>query len=185
MNVIKTTIDDLVIVEPTLFNDSRGYFFESYNEKKLYALGIQTKFVQDNQSRSCYGVIRGLHYQLNPHAQSKLVRVLSGKILDVCVDLREDSPSYGQHEAIILSSENQRQLFIPRGFAHGFSVLSDEAVVLYKADACYHPESERGIAFDDPSLKIAWQVDPGKRLVSDKDKVHPTLAEAELNFQNH
>ena len=185
MNVIKGKIEGLVIIEPKVYSDSRGYFFESFNEKKLNELGISTNFIQDNQSKSCYGVIRGLHYQLPPYAQSKLVRVLCGEILDVCVDIRENSPGFGCYEAIKLSAWNQKQLFVPKGFAHGFSILSESAVVMYKTDAYYHPESERGIAFDDPALGINWQIEREKMVVSDKDKAHPTLAESAISFKVH
>lgn len=183
MNVIKSKIEGLLIIEPELYSDSRGYFFESFNQKKLNGQGLAENFVQDNQSKSCYGVIRGLHYQLPPYAQSKLVRVLSGEILDVCVDIRENSPSFGHYEAIKLSSENQKQLFVPKGFAHGFSVLSETAVVLYKTDAYYHPQSERGIAFDDPQLGIDWQIKKEKMVVSPKDRAHPSLAEGQFSFK--
>ena len=185
MNVIKSKIEGLLIIEPKVYSDSRGYFFESFNEKRLQEIGINTKFIQDNQSGSSYGVIRGLHYQLSPYAQSKLVRVLSGEILDVCVDIRENSPTFGSYEAIRLSSRNQKQLFVPKGFAHGFSVLSESATVMYKTDAYYHPESERGIAFDDPALGIDWQIKGNQMVVSDKDRAHPTLSESTISFKVH
>lgn len=172
----------LVIVEPTVFDDSRGYFFEAYNQQQFIQNGIDSHFVQDNQSRSSYGVIRGLHYQLNPFAQAKLVRVLEGKILDVAVDIRKGSPSYGHHFSIELSSENKKQLFIPDGFAHGFSVLSETAVVLYKCNSFYNKESEGGIRFDDPELKIDWKVNAANAIVSDKDKMLPLLSNALSNF---
>ena len=183
MNVIKGKIEGLLIIEPVVYSDSRGYFYESFNEKKLHELGIKVRFIQDNQSESSYGVIRGLHYQLPPFAQSKLVRVLSGEILDVCVDIRENSPSFGQYESFKLSSANKKQLFVPGGFAHGFSVLSDSATVLYKTDAYYHPPSERGIAFNDPELGIDWQIEQTKMVVSDKDIAHPALADSPLHFK--
>ena len=183
MNVIKSKIDGLLIIEPTLFGDFRGYFFESFSEKKMNELGIRANFIQDNQSKSCYGVIRGLHYQLPPFAQYKLVRVLSGEILDICVDIRESSPGFGHYEAIKLSSENQKQLFVPKGFAHGFSVLSETAIVMYKTDAYYNPQSERGIAFDDPELGINWQVDKEKMVVSEKDRAHPALTDGQFTFK--
>ena len=170
MIVRKTPLEGLLIVEPKVFKDQRGYFFESYN-KKLYAEnGITDNFVQDNQSFSSYGVVRGLHYQLNPFAQSKLVRVLQGKIFDVAVDLRKDSPTFGQWFGVELSSENFLQLYIPRGFAHGFSVLSETAVVFYKCDNYYAPDYEEGILFDDPVLNIDWKVPIEKVIVSEKDK---------------
>lgn len=175
-------IPGLVIITPTVYKDSRGYFFESYNRKPFVENGIGADFVQDNQSKSVYGVIRGLHYQMNPHAQSKLVRVLDGRILDVAVDIRKGSPTYGQHFSIELSDENGKQLFIPAGFAHGFSVLSATAVVSYKCDAYYHKQSEGGIRFDDPKLAIDWQVDPAQAIVSDKDLVLPNLVDAQNNF---
>lgn len=182
MNIIKGKIEGLLIIEPEVYRDTRGYFFESFNKKKLSAYGIKANFIQDNQSKSGYGVIRGLHYQLPPYAQSKLVRVLSGEILDVCVDIRENSPTFGHHMAIKLSSVNQKQLFVPQGFAHGFSVLSETAVVMYKTDAYYHPGAERGIAFDDPELAIDWQVDTDRMIVSEKDKAHPSLADGEFSL---
>ena len=183
MNVTKGKIDGLLIIEPKVYSDSRGYFYESFNEKRLCELGIKVRFIQDNQSESSYGVIRGLHYQLPPFAQSKLVRVLSGEILDVCLDIRENSPSFGQYEAFRLSSANKKQLFVPSGFAHGFSVLSDSATVLYKTDAYYHPASERGIAFNDPELSIDWEIEQTKMVVSDKDLAHPVLADSSLHFK--
>ena len=182
MPFIKTEIADLLVFEPKVFEDSRGYFFEAYNEQIFIQEGLQIKFVQDNQSKSSYGVVRGLHYQLPPYAQTKLVRVLEGKILDVAVDIRQGSPTFGQSFTIELSAENKRQLFVPTGFAHGFSVLSQSAVVLYKCDQFYHKESEGGILYNDPSLKIDWQVPAEKVLISDKDKVLPPLAECKNTF---
>lgn len=176
-------IKGLVIVEPAVFEDSRGYFFEAYNQALFEKNGITTQFVQDNQSKSSYGVIRGLHYQLNPSAQAKLVRVLEGRILDVAVDIRKDSPTYGQHFDIELSAENKKQLYIPEGFAHGFSVLSETAIVMYKCNAFYNKASEGGIRFDDPSLGINWQVEAGDAIVSEKDLVLPTFNEALNNFE--
>ena len=172
MNFIKTAIDGVVIVEPRIFKDDRGYFFESYNEQEFISNGITNRFVQDNQSKSSYGVIRGLHCQLGEHAQAKLVRVLAGKVLDVAVDFRKDSPTFLQHVAVELSAENNRQLFIPRGFLHGFSVLSETAVFAYKCDNLYCKESEFGIRFDDPTIGVDWQVPADKILVSDKDRMH-------------
>lgn len=172
MNFIKTAIDGVVIVEPRIFKDDRGYFFESYNEQEFISNGITNRFVQDNQSKSSYGVVRGLHCQLGEHAQAKLVRVLAGKVLDVAVDFRKDSPTFLQHVAVELSAENNRQLFIPRGFLHGFSVLSEIAVFAYKCDNLYCKESEFGIRFDDPTIGVDWQVPADKILVSDKDRMH-------------
>lgn len=177
-----TDIPGLLVYEPKLFEDSRGYFFESYNEKVFSEQSIDLRFVQDNQSSSVYGVIRGLHYQLQPHAQTKLVRVLFGKVMDVAVDIRKGSPSYGKIFCIELSAENKKQLFIPPGFAHGFSVLSEKAEVFYKCDALYNKESDAGIRFNDPSLKIDWKIPADKIIVSDKDKILPTLAECKNNF---
>ena len=172
MNFIKTAIDGVVIVEPRIFKDDRGYFFESYNEQEFISNGITNRFVQDNQSKSSYGVVRGLHCQLGEHAQAKLVRVLAGKVLDVAVDFRKDSPTFLQYVAVELSAENNRQLFIPRGFLHGFSVLSETAVFTYKCDNLYCKESEFGIRFDDPTIGVDWQVPADKILVSDKDRMH-------------
>lgn len=173
----------LIVVEPNVFEDSRGYFFEAYNQKFFQQNGINCHFVQDNQSRSSYGVIRGLHYQLNPYAQAKLVRVLEGKILDVAVDIRKNSPTYGQHFSILLSAENKKQLFLPPGFAHGFSVLSETAIVLYKCDGFYNKQSEGGIRFDDSDLKIDWQVETGKEIVSEKDLQLPSFKQSISNFE--
>lgn len=177
-----TPIQGLVIYEPMVFEDSRGFFFESFNEKIFAREGVTRPFVQDNQSRSAYGVIRGLHYQLSPHAQSKLVRVLSGKILDVAVDIRKGSPTYGRHFAVELSAENKKQLYIPHGFAHGFSVLSDTADVLYKCDAFYNKESEGGIRYNDPILQIDWKIPAGKEVVSEKDIQNPLFVDSKNNF---
>ena len=176
-------IAGIVILEPTVFEDSRGYFFEGYNQKLFRENNIPVDFVQDNQSKSSYGVIRGLHYQLNPYAQSKLVRVLQGSILDVAVDIRKGSPTYGQHFAVELNEENKKQLFIPAGFAHGFSVLSETAVVLYKCDAFYNKESEGGILFNDPELGIEWQIEKERAVVSDKDLKLPTFDACRNNFE--
>lgn len=170
MNFIKTSLEGVVIVEPRLFKDDRGYFFESYNEQEFIANGITNRFVQDNQSKSSYGVVRGLHCQLGEHAQAKLVRVLEGTVLDVAVDFRKDSPTFLKHVAVELSAQNNRQLFIPRGFLHGFSVLSETAVFAYKCDNLYCKESEFGIRFDDTTIGVDWQVPADKILVSDKDR---------------
>jgi dTDP-4-dehydrorhamnose 3,5-epimerase len=182
MNLIKTEFPGLLIVEPTVFRDSRGYFFESYNEHDFKSAGIDIKFVQDNQSKSSYGVIRGLHYQLAPHAQTKLIRVLSGRIQDIAVDIRKESPTYGKVFSLELSAENNKQLLIPKGFAHGFSVLSESAEVIYKCDTFYHKESEAGILFNDPALNIDWMIAADKAIISDKDKIHPTIHDCKNNF---
>ncbi|MBR6327517.1 MAG: dTDP-4-dehydrorhamnose 3,5-epimerase [Alphaproteobacteria bacterium] len=177
MNFIKTEIDGVVIVEPKIFEDARGYFFESYNEAEFIKNGITNRFIQDNQSKSCYGVIRGLHCQLGEHAQAKLVRVLKGKVLDVAVDVRKGSKTFGKHVAVELSEKNQRQLFIPRGFLHGFSVLSDEAIFAYKCDNAYSKESEFGIAYNDPEIGVDWKVPADKVITSEKDKMAHSLKE--------
>jgi dTDP-4-dehydrorhamnose 3,5-epimerase len=183
MPFITTDISGLLIFEPIVYKDERGHFFESYNEQTFHKEGVTNRFVQDNQSLSTYGVIRGLHYQLDPHAQSKLVRVLRGKILDVAIDLRKSSPSFGKWISVELSADNRRQLLVPRGFAHGFSVLSETAEVSYKCDAFYHRESEGGIRFDDPELNIDWQVPAGKAIVSQKDLDLPLFANCRNNFE--
>ena len=182
MPFTKTDIPGLVIFDPAVYKDDRGYFFESYNEQVFRQEGITTRFVQDNQSFSRYGVIRGLHYQLEPYAQKKLIRVLQGKILDLAVDMRKGSPTYGQYMSIELSAENRRQFYIPKGFAHGFSVLSETAEVSYKCDAFYHKESEGGLRYDDPQLKIDWKIPPGKAIVSSKDLDLPVWADCRNNF---
>lgn len=179
----KTDISGLLIFEPVVYKDSRGYFFESYNEQTFVKAGVSNHFVQDNQSFSTFGVIRGLHYQLNPYSQCKLVRVLKGKILDVAVDLRRSSPSFGKWVAVELSAENKLQLLVPRGFAHGFSVLTETAEISYKCDGLYHKDSEGGIRYDDPQLDIDWQVPPGQAIVSTKDLDLPLLANCRNNFQ--
>jgi len=182
MNIEQTLIKDLVIINPTVFEDSRGYFFEAYNQAKFKENGIHYQFIQDNQSFSKRGVIRGLHLQDVPFAQAKLVRVLEGEILDVAVDLRKNSSTYGQHVSVVLSAGNKKQLMVPYGFAHGFSVLSETASVLYKVDQVYHKESERGIRFDDPALGIDWKVLPEEIIVSDKDLVLPDFANCNSQF---
>ncbi len=182
MKVIKTDFSDLLIIEPKVFEDSRGYFFESFNSMKYKESGVDMIFIQDNESKSSYGVIRGLHYQLSPYAQTKLVRVISGRILDVVVDIRQNSPTFGKYFSIELSSENKTQLLVPKGFAHGFSVLSETAIVSYKCDELYNPEAERGIRYNDEKLGIDWKIDNEKATVSSKDKVHPELVNAEMNF---
>ncbi len=178
-----TEFPGLLIFEPPVYEDERGFFFESYNEKTFHQQGVETRFVQDNQSFSHFGVIRGLHYQLEPHAQAKLIRVLQGRILDVAVDLRKSSPFYGKCMSIELSADNRRQFFIPQGFAHGFSVLSETADVSYKCDAFYHKDSEGGIRFDDPALKIDWGIPAGKTIVSPKDLELPVFADCRNNFK--
>lgn len=178
MNIIKTNIPDVLIIEPRLFNDDRGYFFESFNQKEFEYKVRTINFVQDNESKSCYGVLRGLHYQKAPFAQSKLVRVIKGKVLDVAVDIRKGSPTFGQYVSIELSEDNHLQFFIPRGFAHGFSVLSDEVIFQYKCDNFYSPQSEGAIAWDDPDLNIDWKIPLEKVALSPKDKVHPLLKDA-------
>lgn len=182
MPFIETALPGVLIYEPAVYGDNRGYFFEAYNEKTFHSAGVTLKFVQDNQSSSSYGVIRGLHYQQHPYAQSKLVRVLYGTILDVAVDIRKGSPHYGKMVQVELSEENKKQLLIPVGFAHGFSVLSDKAVVLYKCDGLYNKESEGGICYNDRDLDIDWQIPAGKENVSDKDKILPSLKDCRANF---
>ena len=172
-----------MVFDPVIHQDDRGYFFESYNEQVWDKQGVSIQFVQDNQSFSRYGVIRGLHYQLEPYAQAKLIRVLSGRILDIAVDLRRGSPTFGRHLAIELSAENKKQFFIPAGFAHGFSVLSEGAEVSYKCDAFYHRDSEGGIRYDDAALKIDWRVPVEKAIVSAKDRELPLFADCRNNFQ--
>ena len=177
MNIIETTLPGVLIIEPKVFGDARGYFFESWNRAAFEAAGITNKWVQDNESKSCFGVLRGLHYQAAPHTQAKLVRAVAGSVLDVAVDIRKGSPTYGKHVAVELSAGNKRMLYIPRGFAHGFAVLSDEAVFAYKCDNVYMPSSERGILFNDPCLGIDWRVSPGQWILSEKDKRHPAFAD--------
>lgn len=182
MEVIKTDIEGPLIIEPRIFGDSRGYFFESYSEREFKEKVADVTFVQDNESRSRRGVLRGLHFQRPPFAQSKLVRVVVGAVLDVAVDLRRGSPTFGQHVAVELTADNHRQFFIPRGFAHGFSVLSDDVIFQYKCDNFYAPQSEGAIAWDDPALGIDWRLNPGDIILSDKDRHHPLLADIETPF---
>lgn len=182
MPFVETGIQGLLVFEPKVFEDSRGYFFEAYNEQTCLAAGINHRFVQDNQSSSTYGVIRGLHFQSDPHAQTKLVRALAGRILDVAVDIRKGSPTYGKVFSIELSAENKKQLLIPKGFAHGFSVLSEKAEVFYKCDAFYNKASDGGIHYADPSLAIDWQVPADKAIVSEKDEQLPVLENSQHNF---
>lgn len=179
MKFTRTKIEDVVICEPTVHGDERGYFIETFREDKLFDfLGYKISFCQDNESKSSYGVIRGLHYQLPPYAQTKLVRVIQGRVLDVTVDIRKDSPTFGQHVAIELSAENRRQLLVPRGFAHGFVVLEDDTIFAYKVDNYYSPECDRGIAFNDKDIAIDWQVSVDRLKLSQKDKIQPKLSEA-------
>ena len=180
MNVVPTAIPEVLIVEPRVFVDARGYFYEYYNREKYVAAGIECEFVQDNESFSRRGVLRGLHFQAAPYTQAKLVWVVRGSVLDVAVDIRRHSPTFGKHVAVELSGENFRQLFVPRGFAHGFVVLSDEVIFAYKCDNSYSPPHERGIAFDDPELGIDWKLDKAELLLSPKDKLNPRFAEADL-----
>ena len=175
MKITKTALDGVVIIEPQVFEDARGYFFESWNKAKMDEAGLNYDFIQDNQSKSCYGTIRGIHFQKGEFSQAKLVRVLQGTVLDVAVDLRKDSKTFGQHVAVELSAENNRQLMIPRGFGHGFSVLTPTAVFAYKCDNVYNKASEAGIRFDDPALGIDWKVKPEEAVLSDKDKILPFL----------
>jgi dTDP-4-dehydrorhamnose 3,5-epimerase len=182
MTIEKTFIEDLVIVNPTVFEDSRGCFFEAYNQAKFHENGIMYPFIQDNQSFSKRGVIRGLHLQINPFAQAKLVRVLEGEILDVAVDLRKNSTTYGKHYSLVLSADNKKQLMVPHGFAHGFSVLSETASVIYKVDQLYNKESERGIRYDDLTLAIDWKVDAKEVIVSEKDIILPSFNEIDWEF---
>lgn len=176
MELIETTLNDCFILKPTVFEDHRGYFFESFNQQRFQTLsGLNPVFVQDNQAKSNRGILRGLHFQQGEHAQAKLVRVLQGRVLDVAVDLRESSPTYGQHVAVELSAENKLQLFVPRGFAHGYSVLEDDTVFFYKCDNFYHKASEGGIHYADPQLHIDWKLAPEEIILSEKDAVLPTL----------
>ena len=182
MPFIETAFPGLLIFDPVVFTDNRGFFFESFNSKTFGQQGITDHFVQDNQSLSNYGVIRGLHYQLNPHAQSKLIRVLTGEILDVAVDIRQGSPTYGKVFSIELSAENKKQLYIPKGFAHGFSVLTKTAEVLYKCDSYYSKESEGGIVYNDTTLQIDWKIPADKAIVSEKDRQQSSFENFRNNF---
>lgn len=183
MNLIKSRLTDLLIIEPIIFYDERGYFLESYNKNKLEKLmGKQYSFVQDNESKSSYGVIRGLHYQLAPFGQTKIVRVLEGSIFDVAVDLRKDSPTYGEWIGVELSSDNKKQFLVPKGFAHGFSVLSETVVLAYKCDEYYHPEAEAGVIYNDYSLGIDWKIPENEVIISEKDRLLPELKNAKINF---
>lgn len=182
MEVIKTDIEGVVIIEPRIFKDERGYFYESFSQREFEEKVCKTTFVQDNQSKSSYGVLRGLHFQKPPHCQSKLVRCIKGAVLDVAVDIRKGSPTFGKHVAVELTEENHRQLFVPRGFAHGFAVLSEEAVFQYKCDNFYCKESEGAIAWNDPEIGIDWRVPAEEVILSEKDKLSKCIAKADYLF---
>lgn len=182
MKMTRTDIEGLVVIEPRVFGDSRGYFFESFSQREFEKEVGQVRFVQDNESKSSYGVVRGLHFQKPPHTQSKLVRVVKGRVLDVAVDLRRDSKTYGKYFSVELTEENHLQLFIPKGFAHGFAVLSDEAVFQYKCDEFYAPESEGAIAWNDPEIGVDWQIPEDKVILSEKDKKHPSFKDLDVLF---
>ena len=182
MNIIKTDIDGVVIIEPRIFTDARGYFFESFSERDFCKEVREIKFVQDNESKSSYGVMRGLHFQRPPFTQSKLVRVIKGAVLDVAVDIRKGSPTYGKHVAVELTEDNHRQFFVPRGFAHGFAVLSDEAIFQYKCDNFYAPEADGGITILDESLGIDWHIPMDKAILSEKDTKHSLLKDFDSPF---
>ena len=185
MEVVKTDIEGVLIIEPKVFGDERGYFFESFSQRELEKFGINTNFVQDNESKSCYGVLRGLHFQLPPFAQAKLVRCVRGRVLDVAVDIRKGSPTYGKHVACELSEDNHRMFYIPRGFAHGFSVLSETAIFQYKCDNYYAPQSEGALQWDDKDLNINWLIPEKHVILSEKDKHHPGFKgfESPFNFE--
>jgi len=188
MNIIKTDIHDLFILEPRVFCDARGYFFESFSQRDFDAqvaplLGHSVTFVQDNESMSSYGVVRGLHFQNPPYTQAKLVRCVQGRVLDVAVDIRKDSPTFMQHVAVEISEENHLQFFIPKGFAHGFAVLSETAVFQYKCDEFYHPEADAGIQLLDPALGIDWQVPAERMILSEKDRLRAALADTGTPFE--
>lgn len=182
MNIIQTSIPGVVIIEPRLFKDDRGYFFESFSERDFNAQVREVRFVQDNESMSSYGVMRGLHFQRPPFTQSKLVRCVKGAVLDVAVDIRKESPTYGQHVAVELTEENHRQFFVPRGFAHGFAVLSETAIFQYKCDNFYHPEADGGISILDDSLGIDWRIPTDHAILSEKDTKHPLLKDFDSPF---
>ncbi|MCW8929217.1 MAG: dTDP-4-dehydrorhamnose 3,5-epimerase [Gammaproteobacteria bacterium] len=185
MNFTKTNIPDVILIEPKVFGDARGYFVETFRRDLFeQETGIKTTFIQDNESRSSYGVLRGLHYQLPPYAQSKLVRVIEGRVLDLAVDIRKGSPTFGQHVSVELSAENKHQVFIPRGFAHGFVVLSEIAIFSYKVDNYYSPECDRGIKFDDPELNINWHIDYTELQLSEKDIIQPLLKDTKDLFDS-
>ncbi len=180
MNFISTEIPDVFIIEPIVYKDARGYFFESYKDSEFKDKVKKIDFIQDNEAQSSFGVLRGLHFQLPPYSQSKLVRVIKGKVLDVTVDIRKGSPTFGKSVCVELSEENKRQLFVPRGFAHGYLVLADFTIFSYKVDNLYAPTHDRGIFYNDPSLLIDWQIDMAKMILSEKDKKLPLLSEAQL-----
>lgn len=182
MEIIKTPIEGLLIIKPRVFADARGFFIESYNEARYREAGVDVSFCQDNMSQSQYGVIRGLHYQLAPHSQSKLVSAVQGTVWDVAVDLRQGSPTYGQWYGVELNDVEKTQFFIPKGFAHGFSVLSETAIFAYKCDDLYNPPLERGLMYNDPTLNIDWKIPADKAVISEKDLKHPFLADVETNF---
>lgn len=182
MNIISTSIKGVAIIEPRIFTDERGYFFESFSKRDFEEKVCRTEFVQDNESRSVYGVVRGLHFQRPPFAQAKLVRVIKGSVLDVAVDIRQGSPTFGRHVAVELTGDNHRQIFIPRGFAHGFAVLSDEVIFQYKCDNFYSPQSEGAIAWDDPALGIDWRIPADRIILSAKDRSHKLLSEIDNPF---
>lgn len=182
MNVIKTELEGVVIIEPNIFSDSRGYFFESYSQREFDEKVQPIQFLQDNESMSSYGVMRGLHYQKMPYTQSKLVRCVKGAVLDVAVDIRKGSPTFGKHVAVELTEENHRMFFVPRGFAHGFAVLSETAVFQYKCDNFYHPEADAGISILDEELKIDWHIPIADAILSEKDLKHPKLSEIPTDF---
>jgi dTDP-4-dehydrorhamnose 3,5-epimerase len=183
MEIIKTQIEGVVIIEPRIFKDDRGYFFESFSQREFEEKVLTTNFVQDNESKSSYGVLRGLHFQTPPYAQSKLVRVIKGAVLDVAVDIRFGSPTYGQHVSVELTEDNHRQFFVPRGFAHGFSVLTDEVVFQYKCDNFYAPHNEGALAWDDPQLNIDWHLPADKVILSEKDRHHSSLKDFQSPFR--
>ena len=188
MNIIQTALEGVLIIEPRVFNDARGYFFESFSQRDFDAqvaplLGHTVNFVQDNESMSSYGVVRGLHFQNPPYTQAKLVRCVQGRVLDVAVDIRKGSPTFMQHVAVEISEENHLQFFIPKGFAHGFAVLSETAVFQYKCDEFYHPEADAGIQLLDPALGIDWQIPWDRAIMSEKDRIRPTLAETGTPFE--
>ena len=182
MEVIKTNIEGVIIIEPRIFKDDRGYFFESFSQREFEEKVCKTTFVQDNESKSSYGVLRGLHFQKPPFAQSKLVRVIKGAVLDVAVDIRKGSPTFGQYVSVELTGDNHRQFFIPRGFAHGFSVLSEEVIFQYKCDNFYSPQSEGAIAWNDPDLNIDWRIPIEEVVLSEKDSKHPKLTDLQCVF---
>ena len=182
MEVIKTNIEGVVIIEPRIFKDDRGYFYESFSQREFEEKVCRTTFVQDNQSKSSYGVLRGLHFQKPPYSQSKLVRCIKGAVLDVAVDIRKGSPTFGKYVAVELTEDNHRQFFVPRGFAHGFAVLSDEAVFQYKCDNFYNKESEGSVAWNDPQLAIDWRIPADKVILSEKDKQSKNIVDADYLF---